>query len=205
MGPGLPARNETLRVGPFGLLSSNLSSIIQVIQPRLALRNFSDLLQLDAARLAKAGARSEPNLEELESSPKSEGELIIDLQETDATDRSPGPELLLSPEQTNAGANSYMEATSLSKEIEILEWMSVQEAFRAAYIRLKLTGLYRLSQSDRVVLYILDENIPIRILDVFFSERATVPGRMEVVSRYLHTETYRVPCSMAERLFLKPT
>ena len=90
------------------------------------------------------------------------------------------------PDEPPAPGQPIDDSATLSAEHSqapnLEDWMKVQEAFGAFQVWLKFEALSGLSQSDQVASYILQKDIPIRILDVVWCEAATTPGNKEVKS-----------------------
>ena len=141
-----------------------------------------DLLEPDAAKLMESRTRTRSNIEKPKAPRKSKAQLSVDAQEK----KEPGPNKRQPPEQPKNSANPSIEPFTSNKDPDVPnleDWMSVQEAFGSFYTKLRFNGLSGLNDSDRVLHYILRQNIKIRVLDVLFCETPNITEKSELMKR----------------------
>ena len=125
--------------------------------PPLFMKKMSVLLRSDAPVLLKAG----PEL----SLGRSKAPL------------EPEPDLQTAPEQSLGLATGSAEDSQVPN---LEDWMGSREAFGSFYLKLRFDARLGLSNSDRILHYILRQNVKIRVLDVVFIETGDKAGKLEM-------------------------
>ena len=125
--------------------------------PPLLMKKMSVLLRSDAPVLLKAG----PEL----SLGRSKAPL------------EPEPDLQTAPEQSLGLVTGSAEDSQVPN---LEDWIGSREAFGSFYLKLRFDARLGLSNSDRILHYILRQNVKIRVLDVVFIETGDKAGKLEM-------------------------
>ena len=89
----------------------------------------------------------------------------------------PEPDLQTAPEQSLGLATGSAEDSQVPN---LEDWMGSREAFGSFYLKLRFDARLGLSNSDRILHYILRQNVKIRVLDVVFIETGDKAGKLEM-------------------------